>query len=319
MSQPPYHLRQNKAVDRLIFVDAIQRLWLLDDLSGCIYHSFGGPYLEDLRLIYESFPEMSMVSIERDAEIYKRQDFHLPCGNLTLCHDDFGSFLATYDPGESTGIFWLDYTGLEYAHFEQFLTLLQKVNPYSMIKLTVDASTNKYFSEGHLLTAKAEEFKATFDRLLPDPATVPSRSPRSFAATLQDIVRVAAEKALPGHGSLVFQPISSFFYADGHPMLTVTGIVCLRKHVSKIRDGFVNWQFANLNWGDVRLIDLPNLTTKERLHLQRHLPVEQNPGASLTAALGYLVVEDSQTRTEEQLAQYAEYHRYSPYFIRSVP
>ena len=64
MKQPPYHLRPNKAVDRLALVEAIKRLGRMGDLSEYTYYGLGGPYLEDFRLLYELCPEIKMVSIE---------------------------------------------------------------------------------------------------------------------------------------------------------------------------------------------------------------------------------------------------------------
>jgi hypothetical protein len=313
MSQPPYHLRQNKAVDRLAFVDAIRRLSLLDDLAGYTYYSLGGPYLEDFRLLYEFFPDMKLVSIEIEEEIYRRQEFHLPCGNLTLHNTDLASFLAAYQANDQKSIFWLDNVGLEFGHFETFMTLLGKVSANSMIKITLDASTKKHYE-------KADEFRRIFGAVMPDPAATPPVEVKPFATLLQSMIRVAAERALPGAVPLMFHPVSSFYYQDGAPMFTLTGVVCRRDATGRVVRAFQGLRFANLDWSEPKKIDLPVLTTKERLHLQRLLPLDAaaDAGRILREALGYLI-EDTQGKTEQRLAQYAEYHRYSPYFIRGIP
>jgi hypothetical protein len=88
--------------------------------------------------------------------------------------------------------------------------------------------------------------------------------------------------------------------------------------VGKVKRAFGDWHLRNLNWGMPRLIDVPTLSTKERLHLQRRLPCERHAGRVLRRALGYLIENDTK-RTEGKLRQYADFHRYSPYFMKAVP
>lgn len=317
MTQPLYHLSPNKAVDRLLFVDAIRRLGQAGDLGDFTYYSLGGPYLEDFRLIYEFFPDMKMVSIERDEEVYKRQQFHLPCGNVTLRNTEFGSFINTYDSRDEKSIFWLDNTGLEYSHFDEFMTVLQKLGAGSMVKITLDASLRKFNADD--AKKRFDDFCRSYALVLPaSNATLPLTT-REFAMLLQAMIRTAAERALPGTGPLMFQPISSFYYKDTSAMLTVTGIVCFRQDSGTVAQSFANWQFVNPDWREPRHIDLPVLTTKERLHLQRYLPCPHDGGRTLHAALGHRTEPDDEDRTERQLSQYAEYHRYSPHFVRGIP
>ena len=49
MRHPPYHLRTNKAVDRLLLVELLR---VLEANGGPFsYYSLGGPFLEDLRVM----------------------------------------------------------------------------------------------------------------------------------------------------------------------------------------------------------------------------------------------------------------------------
>jgi len=58
MKHPAYHLRPNKAVERVAFIDGIKHLGRFERLSEYTYFGFGGPYLEDFRLLYEFYPEI---------------------------------------------------------------------------------------------------------------------------------------------------------------------------------------------------------------------------------------------------------------------
>jgi hypothetical protein len=309
---PAYQLRPNKAVDRLTLVDAIRRLSKLTDLSEYTYFGLGGPYLEDFRLLYEFHPEMRMVSIEEDPETYKRQRFHRPCGvpNLVLKRTDSRSFLAHYEAGNQKSIFWLDYTGLEYPHFEEFAMLLGKVASKSMVKITLRAEPKDYLRKGN-------EFREKFGALMPNRSYDPPRVAAGFAQLVQQMVRITSEDALPSAMPLMFIPVSSFYYSDGTGMFTLTGLVWPRSEEWALRNCFRDWEFANLHWARPRRIDVPMLSTKERLHLQHRLP-RSNAGRSLRRALGYLIDEDVRS-TEFKLGQYAQFHRHFPYFMKAIP
>ncbi|KKL84913.1 hypothetical protein LCGC14_1959990, partial [marine sediment metagenome] len=209
MRHPAYHLRPNKAVDRFALVEAIRCLEASCKLNEYTYYGLGGPYLEEFRLLYEYYPQIKMVSIENDEETYKRQRFHLPCRTLRLNNTDVKSFLAQYEPKNKKSIFWLDYPDLEYGDFEDFITLLGKVNAMSMVKITLRAEPSDYLDKG-------EEFRKKFQAVMPRPSEDPPPTSPEFAYLLQEMLQVAAEKALPAEStSLMFQPVSSFYYSDG--------------------------------------------------------------------------------------------------------
>jgi hypothetical protein len=322
VKQPAYHLRANKAVDRLTLIDAIKRANTLDaNIHEYTYYGFGGPYLEDFRLLYEFYPEIRMTSIEDKDEVYKRQRFHMPChsSQLKLRKIEFKSFLDQYDGSNEKSIFWLDYLDLRYAWFDEFMELLTKVSNGSIIKITLRCEPGDYIEKcKNDAGGRKIEFQNQFKELLPHSASEPPANSAGLAKLLQDMVQIAAQKSLSATMASKFVPISSFRYADGAGMFSLTGMVCAREDVGKVKRAFGDWHLRNLNWGTPRVIDVPTLSTKERLHLQRRLPCERHAGRVLRRALGYLI-EDDIKRTEGKLRQYADFHRYSPYFMKAVP
>lgn len=311
MTPPAYHLRPNKAVDRLSFIEAIRFLGQLANLSEYTYYCLGGPYLEDCRLLYEFYPEIKMVSVEKDEEVYKRQAFHLPCGTLQLRPGELKSFIAQYEPKDQKSIFWLDYTALEYGHFEDFMALIGKVAAKSMIKITLRAVPLDY-------RRKEEDFRQRFEALMPNPSANPPSTSPDFAYLVQQMVRIASQKALPSEMRHVFQPVESFHYSDGTSMFSLTGVVCPRTERDSVKRIFKNLQFPNLDWHRPKSIDLPILSTKERLHVQRLLPSASGAGRILRHSLGYLI-EDNLQKSEMKLQQYADFHRHFPYFMKATP
>ena len=324
MRAPPYHLRPNKAADRFAFIEAITRLGRLADngLTQYTYFGFGGPYLEDFRLLYEYCAEIQMMSFEIDEEVYKRQKMHLPCRKLKLRFEDMSSFIKRYDPGESKSVFWLDYTKLRYEYFSEFVALLGTVSEYSMIKITLRAEPQQFWVFGRPPRPRKREiqdFRERFEDVLPHPDATPSKVFETLACQVQEMVRMASEQAFPPSATnMVFVPVSSFCYSDSTGIFTLTGVVCDKANSKAVFDAFGDWEFANLTWNPPKLISVPVLSTQERLHLQRLLPTKKNVGKRLRTRLGYLIEENIED-TEDALEQYATFHRYSPYFIRGTP
>ncbi|HUL35772.1 MAG TPA: O-methyltransferase [Candidatus Eisenbacteria bacterium] len=321
MKAPPYHLRPNKAVDRLTLIDAIKLVVAQTELGEYTYYGMGGPYLEDFRLMYELYPHMRMVCIEKDENVCKRQLFHLPCRShrLRLEKMPLSSFLAKYEAKDEKSIFWLDYTKLRFSYLDEFMDLLGKVGANSLIKITLRCNPPDYQdTQPAEQTKKLERFKRTFETVLPTAFSALPVKLEDFALLIQNMVRIASQKALPSATPTMFLPIASFYYSDSSGIFTLTGIVCLRKEMSRFRELFKRWQFANLDWVAPKEINVPSLSTKERLHLQRHLPRRKNAGRRLLRSLGYLIDRDEAT-TEIQLQQYADFHRYFPYFIKAIP
>lgn len=311
MRHPPYHLRPNKAVDRLMLMETIRKLDRWTDLSEYTYYGFGGPYLEEFRLLYEFCPEIRMVSIEEDAQVLERQRFHLPCGTLELQGGRFRSFLAQYTANDVKAIFWLDNTGFDLGAIEDFQVLLEKVAANSVVKVSLRAEPRDYMD-------KAGEFRQRFATFMPDSSADPPSTFEKYAGLLQDMLQVAAEQTLPAAVGMTFQPLTTFCYSDGTGMFSLTGVVCRREELSAVRSHFISWPFASLNWGRPKRIDVPFLSTKERLHLQEHLPCKGDAGRTLLDVLGYSIDEDRR-KSAAKLKQYADFHRYFPYFMKAVP
>ena len=318
MTHPPYHLRVNKAIDRLLLVDILDILKRNRvDLSNYTYYGFGGPFLEDCKLIHDRCPEIQIVSIEKNQQIFKRQEFHCFSKKLNLIPKDFATFLAHFS-SSGREIFWLDYTNLKFGNFDEFMSILAEVSENSVVKITIRAEP---LSRRGLLQQEREErferFQEEFGGIIPESIQIQQKDIEKiedFIKLLQKMLEIAALQALRESGS-VFQPLNSSYYSDQTEMLSVTGIVCNKDKVSEIRKWFKDWAFINLTWKDAHRIDVPILSTKERLHLEKYLPTTTKTGRFLSRSLGYRI-DDSKKKHIEKLKQYEEYYQYYPYFAR---
>jgi hypothetical protein len=139
-----------------------------------------------------------------------------------------------------------------------------------------------------------------------------------FGSMVQDMVRNAAALSLETSGSEVkFLPLHSTQYRDGVQMLSITGIVCNLDQIGLYQDKAKSIHFHNLNWDDPTQIDVPDLTIKERLHLESMLPIvtEENAGSILFDKLKYMIA-DTKKQSETMLSHYADCHRIYPNFVR---
>ena len=310
MRHPPYHLRVNKAIDRFLLVEILDILKKYCDISDYTYYGFGGPFLEDCRLINNRYPEINIVSIEKNEQTFKRQQFHQFSKNLELRCEDFTNFLANF-PSTSTGreIFWLDYTDLKFGHFDDFMSILGKVSEKSIVKITIRAEPGEKIEIW-------EEFQQKYDKILPASAKKTDiERLLPFTKLLQGMIHIASQQALPASGESIFQLLDSSHYSDQTHMLSITGIVCNKSEVSEIKQWFKSWHFVNLKWDDPRKIDVPILSTKERLYLEKYLPTKAKTGHSLSRALGYRI-DDTESKHIAKLKQYEEFYQYYPYFAR---
>ena len=312
MRHPPYHLRVNKAIDRFLLVEIIDILKKYCEISDYTYYGFGGPFLEDCRLIHNRCPKIKIVSIEKNEATFKRQEFHRFSKNLYLKRTDFASFLANFS-SDGKEIFWLDYTNLRLRHFEDFRNILVKVSENSIVKITVQAELPEPSSNG---LSAWEKFQREYGQVLPASTRQTDIATRfRFVKLLQDMFQIASQQALLESGESVFQLLDSAHYNDQTEMLSITGMVCNKNDVSKIRRWFKNWAFSNFDWEEPRKIDVPTLSAKERLHLEKYLPTKAKTGRSLARALGYRI-DNSASGHLEKLKQYEDFYQYYPYFAR---
>ena len=336
MKHPPYHLRTNKAVDRLLLVDLLREL--RPNFERCTYYSLGGPFLEDLRVMNHFFPAMRLVSFEKSEHTLRRQEFHrfdrltelrlLPINDFVNRDYDPESD-SNYQPGD-IDVFWLDYTGLEYSYFGLFETLLTKVPTGSVVRITLRAepeinyrSLKDRLPEPILSSVREQverQFEETYGPVLPSSAAGALATGRNYARMVQSMVQRAAAIALDDSGSdRNFLPVQSARYDDNTQMLSVTGIVVAKGEEGEMRQRLDRVRLKDFDWNEPAEIDIPALSAKERLILEPHLPVDEgeaDPGGVLCRILNYNI-HDTLPNSRRQLAQYAAYYREYPNFVRA--
>ena len=332
---PAYHLRPNKAVDRAIFLEMLHAFESKSSLSRYTYIGLGGPFLEDFRLIAQAFPKMKMISIEEDEEIYKRQKFHQCARNIKLINSTLEDFLSSEFPTDHPTISWVDYTSFEKASLLEISTIARTTVPLSMLRVTVRAASPLYkemklqFMRPEQMPAvKAAEFKqfvkkyrqrfnvqdvAYDDSLFTWNNFTEQNYPKLISNLLFSVITAACSSPK------TYLPLHSVMYSDGTIMLSTTGLICLEEDKQKLTEHFkARCDFFSSDYNNVEMIDVPMLTTKERLHLEGEIPASDPNGATVISRLGYFV-EENEIVNRHKIKQYEKYNRYYPYFGKLIP
>lgn len=314
----PYHLRPNKAVDRFLFLELCAKLGPVLDINSYQYVGFGGPQMEDFRLLHERFPRLPMLCIEANEGVIPRQRFNQPHSLVDFLDKPTtsGDWLSDWKPDKPI-LLWFDYASKRQRNeqFNEFQSLLAKAPSKSVIRITMNADLPK--EEGKL-TAK-EQFKnltAAFGDLVPEDADEGIMTAADFPFLLSRMLGLAAEGVLGPAGERIFQPLLLTVYRDTNQMLTVTGILdaAAATEVVVAQAGLANWQYFAKNWSDLRRINMPELTVKERIHINQLLP-GTSEAAAIQEKLGFQVDERAEVSLDK-LRNYAEFYLHFPQFVR---
>jgi hypothetical protein len=109
-----------------------------------------------------------------------------------------------------------------------------------------------------------------------------------------------------------FEPISLTTYADGHRMLSITGVVIERENVEECRAKMrlTAVPGGTTSWEHLVDIQIPQLTVWEKPNLDRE--VHEKSPAQLERSFNFRLHETIPTR--ELLRGYAEFQRFYPTF-----
>ncbi len=229
----PYHLRQNKAIDRNLFIELLAKLNRYRNISDYIYIGFGGPFLEDFKAIHAYSGINQMISIEMNAGVYKRQRFNLPLNCIDCRLTASEQFLKDYSFDRNT-IVWLDYTeprklGAQLNEIEFLFTRLQA---YDIVKVTLNANANALADrqglkeDEDLNEKRLKVLKQRAGRYLPPEVSEDMVTNDEYPSLLCKAVENAAKRGMTGKSRFFFQPLTAFIYADSmHKMLTLTGMI----------------------------------------------------------------------------------------------
>jgi hypothetical protein len=325
-----YHLRQNKAIERNLFIELLRRVGYARNISEYQYIGFGGPFLEDYKQIHNALRITAMHSIERDENTHRRQNFNRPVSFINLHHCESHEFFRETLNTEKNSVVWLDYTAPKElgAQLNEFVTVAAKLGEFDVLKLTLNANPT---SLGHTEAPRADRQSLRLQTLservgnfMPPSLAATDMTATGYPEVLLKCIQYAANSLSGRSGNLTFQPVASFKYSDGgHTMLTITGVM-LRAGQKSARDflrisRLKHWEFSNLGWDTPIEISVPSLSIKERLRVEEALPLSKRtrkPAEKLQKTLGFWPCKPSDAN---QMENYAKLYRSFPYFSKVNP
>ena len=316
----PYHLRQNKAIDRSLFIELLGRINRFKNISDYTYVGFGGPFLEDFKFLHSALRIKSMISLEMDRNVAIRQEFNKPLSCIEIRQQTSADFLIKHH-FNSASIVWFDYAIPK--NLPEQLTetrkLISELDAGDIFKITLNASAETLGRPSEKTAdLHTHRVNVALDRLAGYGKTTLTEedvNQKNYPTLLLNAIMDAARKGVEGAQNLYVQPLSAFVYKDGQQMLTATGIILDHKEKAEFleKSRVEHWRHSCLIWDSPKAISVPDLSAKERLHIEALLP--DSKSEEILKKLGYFVGRDKED-AEELMKNFIDYYRLSPWFSR---
>ena len=310
---PAYHLRTNKAVERLLFLELLRKLDGTIPVAKCRYVSLGGPYLEDFSLIHGAFGNRDMVSLEVREHVRSRQRINQPHSQIELTLDSTNDFVEGYQTGRKPLIVWFDY---EWPDWKQQISesceLIQKLPQMSIFKITLSGKTGSLGGDPKdPLQERARKFTEMFSDY--GSFTAGDMNKTSICDTLYKVLHKAVAEAVPDSAKRAVRTLASYHYDDGTPILTVTMIIGPIAKIEQIADKLKTWPFADINWNKPQQIAIPSLSLREKLAVDRLLP---NASAKKVVRQLKFQLTEKLSDSVKVMENYIQFYGHVPQFLR---
>jgi len=296
-----YELRPHKQVERRMLIDAFHLLSAAGfPIKRYQYTGFGSWYFVDFILFHKLLGIEKMLSIEHAPAFKRRVEFNKPFENVGIFIGEASEVIPTLSASDRH-ILWLDYDGvIDGEKIADVRSAGSVLSPGSILLLTVDnqppgppdgdpESWKSYFLE------EAAGF-------LPANPSVKYFVESNLTKVNSGILWRAIMSGVGPRSGVEFTPLFNFLYADGHQMVSMGGMVTTKHEQELIKKSSLPAQtyFRDSFDADPYQIKVPNLTRRERLHLDSAMPC--SPG--WTPAEFEL--------TSEEVAAYNEIYRFFP-------
>lgn len=323
-SSLPYRLRQNKSVDRELFLGLLGRLAATLKLEEYQYVGLGGPFLEDFRLIHARLGLKDLVCIEAEENVHKRQLFNRPIDQITCVNSTLEDYLDETE-FEKPVIIWFDYTDPRAItdQIERFAQSISTVPVYSIFRITLNANP------ASLGTPKPEELAVEvdgFERPDGQKKTIQEWRLDRFHERLGSLFPSGLkpeEMTFKNYGSCVLRALYlaienetlkltdrnivwalATHYADGQPMVTATLVIC-PEDVQPVKTLVENWEYHSTPSLPL-MLDMPALSTLERLTMESCDDAKDKMGFELPKS----------DMGEDPLNSFRKFYRFFPHFSR---
>lgn len=264
-----YRIRPAKNVERKMLLEICSRLGAAEDLSNYRYVGMGSIYFVDFALFHRVFGIESMISLEGREHLMDRCEWNRPFDCIKVLSTTVERALPELRSDTPT-IMWLDYEDkLDAPILSQVAEACEILAPRSILIVTVNASPDP-------LETRIDCFRRRFGNR--DIGRV-NRPAHLGAVKLRELnyeyLTQAVSEAVENRAQrddLEHRQVAHFAYRDGARMLTVAWLLHERSDAEVMdRCGFGRPSFASAT-AEPFEIEVPRLTYRERLALDRLLP-----------------------------------------------
>ncbi len=320
----PYHQRQNKHVERHLFLDLLRYLDRWQPMESYLYVGFGGIYFEDFKLLHWHFGIDQMLSIEQEEWLLARQGVNVPYGCISRRHLSSGELVqkleevrAEYSDANHL-LMWLDYSkASELAEqLNEVRALVPKLEAADVLKVTLSANPRWLNSgTGSQLENRLENLKTKVGAAyLADGLTVGDVTNDGLPEVLLGALKRKISEGMMESPRLYFQPVGCYLYRDSVTMVTATGIVLHQADEKKFmaQTNLDDFEFSSLNW-QLHRIDVPDLSLQEKLMLDKLLFAKTSEEISQTLTFQ---LSENPDESLELISNYKRLYRYYPVYHR---
>ena len=313
-------------------MDLLARYERWRPINNYAYVSMGAYALEDHKMVHRRFGISRLIAFDRKMDTVKRQKFNRPVGSCHCLNLDSGELVAKFsdileewvEENFDGVVIWLDYTDPAKLgeQIREFSDLLSELAPGDVVRITVNAHAaalararkvdGTMKEDDELRKERFERLKSRIGDFLPSDASPSQVGKAELPELLARAFRQAVGKALPSLGQKTFSPLSLVSYADGQRMLSITGALVERKHEKEMRKkiGLEDWAFKSSDWDSIALLNVPDLTVRERMFLERRIDAQPS---EIADGLGFDSVGDIDVL--EFVEQYRRYYRFYPSLV----
>ena len=276
-----YRTRPAKSIERKMLCDALLRLSFFEPVENYRYIGFGSTTFADFILFHKILGVKDMVSIEKRKTDKARFEFNNPFDCIRIEYGDSNKVLPSLTWDLKT-ILWLDYDGtLTDTVLEDIACASMNLVSGSTLIVTINAMPDSPPStEEDVQDYRLKKFKKRVGGgKVPPDLKGKNLEGEEIATTYEQVILNEIEQTLRDRNGLFsdehkvkYNPLFNFLYRDGAKMLTVGGIFYeARDEANLERCEFENLEFVKSDETFYE-IDVPILTHRERLYLDKTLP-----------------------------------------------
>lgn len=327
----PFHLRQNKSVDRELFLGLLSKLGACLDIERYCYIGMGGAFLEDFRLVHARLGIVDLVCVESSEDVHKRQQFNRPVSCITLKHETIERYMNT-TKFDCPVILWLDYTnskGLK-GKINSFCQYSLDLPIGSILRVTLNANSDSLdetfdeldFGTSHenatedlspkdtLWQDRAKilkRFKSELGPIVPIDLTPSDMSKRNYGKSLLRTLRSAINGKLKRSNKCAVWMLSTL-YADGEQQMVTATILIGSETDQSVNDVMSSWEYVS-EPDEPLVLDMPVLSTLERLTMASC----DDPKEKIDYKL------HNSNMGMDPFVSFKKYYRFFPHFSRVEP